>query len=550
VSVADERSALALPPSLFHLARRLHRACPDGPLPGGGVRPDIPDTGAEERRQALTALLRDFVADPALSAHDLHDGCARLAFYDHDVRAALRDSGSEPSPRLVDTARQLISTGIDQRAVLVGLVLLAIPGAETAATWVADRSPGVRGDVCDALTGHPDPDVRRWVCVNSSRYVKRRRERAGEHELRALLDRQHVDDALWDHVGERLLAMSRRDVCSEIGYYQHDTTVLRRWVALAGLRPATVDRAVLLRSLAEELVSGCAALVARDLSGGLVARIRSVLNGWSDLLARAARSDDAGGARRAAWVLRQAAGLSVPQTRFAVRIVPHAPDPVGGVEARILVDGTPVCAAAFRGGVSAPPERMIGGGRLRATSEPREILLDDFDGTDLYVTIVREGAEVVWKDWRWTMRSDRLPGEFRFDADEYDREVARAEADHSWEWPARTVARLVDDRLRADPTVLGRWDCGSGRCRNAWQVHDAAVLDFRYPVDARWDDPSVTFRLGIDVGDRDPQVVADDVIAVLCASDPRETVEMVGVDSEAAAERLGLVHRPSTLEFC
>jgi hypothetical protein len=579
VSVADERSALAPLPFLFHLARRLYQAYPDGPLPDGGVRPDILDVGSEERQQELTALLRDFIADPALSARDLHDRCTQLAFYDYDVRAALRELSPEPSPRLVDTARQLVSTGTDQRAVLVGLVLLtghadqrdipvvkmlglldfaalqaayvllAIPGAETDAMWVADRSPGVRGEVGDGLSGHPDPDVRYWVGRNSSMYMRHVRERAGKHELRVLLDQPHVDDALWDHVGKRLLEMSHRYVSSEIGYYQHDTTALRRWVALADQRPATVDRAVLLCSLAEELVSGYAALVVRDLRGGLVAQIRSVLNGWSDLLAHTAQSDDAGEARRAAWVLRQAAGLSVPQTRFAVRVVPHAPDPVGGVEARILIDGTPVYAAAFQGGISGPPERVINGGRLQATSEQREILLDDYDGTDLYVTIVREDAEVVWKDWRWTMRSDRLPGEFRFDADEYDREVSRAEADRSWEWPARTVARLVNDRLRADPTILGRWDCGPGHCRNARQVHDAAILDFSYPVDARWGDPSVTFRLGIDVGDRDPEVVADDVIAMLCASDPRETVEMVGADSEAGAEHLGLVHRPSTLKF-
>lgn len=579
VSVADERSALAPLPSLFHLARRLYQAYPDGPLPDGGVWPDVLDVGSEERQQALTAVLRDFIADPALSAQDLHDRCTQLAFYDHDVRAALRELSPEPSPRLMDTARQLISTGTDQRAVLVGLVLLtghadrrdipvvkmlglldfaalqaarvllAIPGAETDAMWVADRSPGVRGEVGDGLSGHPDLDVRRWVCTKASTYSRYVRKRAGKHELRVLLDRSHVDDGLWDHVGKRLLEMSHRSVSSEIGYYQHDTTVLRRWVALADQRPATVDRAVLLCSLAEELVSGYAAVVVRDLRVDLVAHIRSVLNGWNDLLAHTAQGDDAGEARRAAWVLRQAAGLSVPRTRFAVRVVPHAPDPVGGVEARILIDGTPIYAAAFQGGISGPPERVIDGGRLQATSVQSEILLDDFDGTDLYVTIVREGAEVVWKDWRWNMRSDRLLGEFRFDADEYDREVSRAEADRSWEWPARTVARLVDERLRADPTILGRWDCGHGHCHSAMQVHDAAILDFRYPVDASWGDPSVTFRLGIDVGDRDPEVVAADIVAVLCASDPRETVEMVGVDSKAGAEHLGLVHRPSTLRF-
>ncbi|GGN02341.1 hypothetical protein GCM10011609_46470 [Lentzea pudingi] len=539
-----------------------------------GVWPDLLDVGSEERRQALTALLRDFFTDPALSAGTLHDRCTRLAFYDYDVRAVLRDLSPLPSPRLTATARQLI-TSTDQRAVLLGLglltgharpddvpmvrtlgllnfassqacrVLLAIPGAETDAVWVADRSPGVRGEVGDALRGHPDPDVRGWACRNSSGYMTHVRQRAGKHELRALLDRTHVDDALWDHIGQRLFRMCHYYLSSEFGYYPHDTTALRRWVSLAARRPATVDRAVQLCSLAEELVSGHAAVAVRGLRDGLVAEIGNVLEGWRDLLEREAARDG-----RAAWVLRELAGLRTPLNRFAVRIVSHAPEPTGGVEARVFIDGTPLYAALFQGGFSGPSERVVDGGRLRAENQPREILLDDYDGTNLYVTIVREGAEVVWKDWRWDMRPDRLPGEFRFDAAEYDHEVERAEFDRGWEWPARTVARLVERRLRADPTVLGRWDCGPGHCHSARDVHDAAVLDFTHPADASWDEPSVTFRLGINAAGRDPEAVADDVIAMLCASDPKETVGMVGRDSAAMAARLGLVHRPTTVGFC
>ncbi|HEX8869127.1 MAG TPA: hypothetical protein VF821_25935, partial [Lentzea sp.] len=139
----------------------------------------------------------------------------------------------------------------------------------------------------------------------------------------------------------------------------------------------------------------------------------------------------------------------------------------------------------------------------------------------LYVTIVREGSEVVWRNWRWRLLPE-LPGEFRFDAAEYDAEVARAEADHGWEWPARTVARLVNDRLRADPTVLGRWGCEYGHCRNSVRHHDFASLSFFHPAGA---DSQATSRIGIDVSDRDPDVVADEVIAMLCAADPRETAE-------------------------
>ncbi|MET9225258.1 hypothetical protein [Lentzea sp. NPDC003310] len=536
--------------------------------------PDLLETGSEERRQALTALLRDFTTDTATSADTLHDRCTELAFYDYDVRAVLRDLAPEPSPRLTNAARQLL-TSENQRAVLIGLALLtgqarekdipllralgrhefaapqvvrallAIPGAQTDAIWVADRVPSVRGEVGEALRGHPDPDVCHWACRNSSRYMRYVRERAGKHDLRVqLLDDAHVDDESWDRMGKRLHAMCHNFLSSEFGYYPHDTTALRRWVALASTRPATVDRAVLLCSLAEELVSGHAAVVVRDLRHDLLSEIRSVLSRWSGVLETQAAHDG-----RAAWVLRETPGLRVPSKRFAVRIATHAPDPTGGVEARILLDHVPICVALFGGGFSGWPEWTVDGGRLLATDEPREVLLHDHDGTDLYVTIVREDAEVVWKDWRWTNHSGRLPGEYRFDAEEYDAEVALAEADRSWEWPARTVARLVEQRLRADPSILGRWDCGPGHCHSARDVHDAAVLDFRYPADASWDEPSVTFRHGIDVAGRDPAAVAEDVVAMLCASDPKNTVGMVGVDSAATAERLGLVHRRSTVTY-
>ncbi|SDP06824.1 hypothetical protein [Lentzea jiangxiensis] len=536
--------------------------------------PDLLEKGAEERRQALTAFLREVTTGTATSADILHDRCTEIAFYDYDVRAVLRELAPEPSPRLVNAARQLL-TSENRRAVLIGLALLtgqaresdipllrtvgqhefaapqavrallAIPGAQTDAIWIADRVPGVRGEVGGALSGHPDPDVCRWACRNSSGYMRHVRERAGKHDLRVqLLDRAHVDDESWDRMGKRLYDMCHNDLSSEFGYYQHDTTALRRWVALASTRPATVDRAVLLCSLAEELVSGHAAVVVRDLRDGLLGEIRRVLSRWSSVLEDQAADDG-----RAAWVLRESPGLRVPSKRFAVRIATRAPEPTGGVEARILLDREPICAALFGGGFSGWPEWVVDGGRLLATDEPREVLLDDHDGTDLYVTIVREGAEVVWKDWRWTRHSDRLPGEFRFDAEEYDREVALAEADRSWEWPARTVARLVEQRLRADPSILGRWDCGPGHCHSSRDVHDAAVLDFRYPAGASWDEPAVTFRHGIDVAGRDPVEVADDVIAMLCASDPKKTVGMVGVDSAATAERLGLLHRRSTVTY-
>jgi hypothetical protein len=76
------------------------------------------------------------------------------------------------------------------------------------------------------------------------------------------------------------------------------------------------------------------------------------------------------------------------------------------------------------------------------------------------VTIAREAGTVIWRDWRGFSGQD-LPPEMRFDAADYDTEIARAENDHSWEWPARTMARLLRDRLRTDPDMLADWGCGT-----------------------------------------------------------------------------------------
>ncbi|GAA0352950.1 hypothetical protein GCM10010319_32590 [Streptomyces blastmyceticus] len=45
-----------------------------------------------------------------------------------------------------------------------------------------------------------------------------------------------------------------------------------------------------------------------------------------------------------------------------------------------------------------------------------------------WVTIRREGAHVHWTDWENNGGDGKLPLEFRFDADQYDAELARAAA--------------------------------------------------------------------------------------------------------------------------
>jgi hypothetical protein len=194
-----------------------------------------------------------------------------------------------------------------------------------------------------------------------------------------------------------------------------------------------VARAALLTMVAEDLLTGPAAVAVPR--GTLVDQIKAVLSArpWTEMLRRSADSGDSMEARRAAWIVRELTRSGVPETGFAVRIVVPGPDPVDfpQAEARIVIDGVPVVAAAFDRGSAEGPERLLHGGRLRATSEPKEVRLAEAYCTEgccgaLYVTIVREGAEVVWRNWRSPTPGDPLQ-EARFDATDYDRELDRAE---------------------------------------------------------------------------------------------------------------------------
>jgi hypothetical protein len=361
-----------------------------------------------------------------------------------------------------------------------------------------------------------------------------------------------MDDDLWDQAGTLLLAMtSTRNYQSEISRYEHARSAYEHWMAGSGHRLPSLERAALLVMVAEDLLSGPAAPVAGDDRRSLAGKARSVLHSqpWAGMLRDCARSGNPIEARRAAWVIGAMTRSCDLDSKFAIRIVVPDPRPVGfpQVEARILIDGKPAVAAAFDKGPAAEPEWLVYSGRLRAASEPREVRLAEAYCTEgccggLYVTIVREGPQVVWKNWRSSMRSDP-PQEVRFDAAEYDREIERAEQDHGWEWPARTVARLVADRLRADRTILGRWDCAPGWCTAWLQDFDTARMTFTYPARRdSFNDPHVQFGLLVAVGDRVPESVAAEVFESMRSTDPKTIAEMIG-GSKDGANKLGLAYR-------
>lgn len=72
--------------------------------------------------------------------------------------------------------------------------------------------------------------------------------------------------------------------------------------------------------------------------------------------------------------------------------------------------------------------------------------------------IRRPVVRVFWDAWENTSDMTAVPSEFRFATAQYEAELARAAADHSWEEPLDTTARLLRQSL-ADSGWFERWGC-------------------------------------------------------------------------------------------
>ncbi len=259
---------------------------------------------------------------------------------------------------------------------------------------------------------------------------------------------------------------------------------------MAGDRVPTMDRAALLVLVAQDLCTGPAAPVVDTERRPLISAITTVLSSstWAEMIRHSAETGGLVEAWRASWILDEIHRNDLPDRRFSIRIARGDPSGESNprVETRIMVDGMPLVARLFDKGPAEGPEVLLQGGQLRATLAEKEIRLAEAYCTEgccgaLRATMVREGPVVVWKNWRTSKPGDPSP-ELRFDAVEYDAEIARAEADFSWEWPARTVARLVIGQLRSDPGLLGRWDCRIGWCTAWLKELDLVRLTFNHPA--------------------------------------------------------------------
>ncbi|GAA1406773.1 hypothetical protein GCM10009639_54960 [Kitasatospora putterlickiae] len=128
-----------------------------------------------------------------------------------------------------------------------------------------------------------------------------------------------------------------------------------------------------------------------------------------------------------------------------IRVVP--PGPRSAAQVRFRINGEDVIAEAVREGGRGPyTADVLPAGRpspLRATGEARRLNLGEPEctgGCCGYLTVVvrRFGKVVRWSDWEMPRESPLAPGprplpQLHFDASQYDAELARAEADRSWQ---------------------------------------------------------------------------------------------------------------------
>lgn len=212
-------------------------------------------------------------------------------------------------------------------------------------------------------------------------------------------------------------------------------------------------------------------------------------------------------------------------------------------ELRLLVDGEDVVGRAFTDGPATDPDDLLGPrGPLVAPDGLGKVRLAVADCTEgccgaLYVHVSRDGDQIVWDRWHNT-GSGADPGMFRFDAGQYEAELARVHELREWEPTGRTVARLVRDLLLADAELLARWDCGLDfvTCsrRRPDEVEVSVTSPPRPVVDAHYQEHGELLEhdqllLTFTVGDAPPDDQALRIAEPLLSRNPRRHKRAVRV---------------------
>ncbi|WP_369273846.1 hypothetical protein AB5J55_31465 [Streptomyces sp. R11] len=231
---------------------------------------------------------------------------------------------------------------------------------------------------------------------------------------------------------------------------------------------------------------------------------------------------------------------------IALQVVTPEPAQRGGaVEVRPIIDGEDILATAFDEGPAEDPRHLLSpSSPLMPSLEPKEVRLAEADCTEgccgaVFVTITREDATVVWHGWRNPDDDELDLPAYRFDARQYEAEVQRAVADHSWEWPARTIARLLEEGLRQQTRWLDRWECElAWASALPWERDRVTVVFFFQPGEptSRDERPWLQFRIALSVTDDAPVAQADRMLQELLSQDPRAIGHVCGGSREFAGQ--------------
>ncbi|MFD3531720.1 hypothetical protein [Streptomyces sp. NPDC058664] len=537
MSASHERPALA--PSLYAYAKGLRDSAPDGPPPRGGH--PLPGTarppgrrraglGHREARAAVTGILLPLLGapDPARTVADAEralaaTGVARAQAVFRTAAAVEPPGETAARARARSFARRLVRTGTTVLGVSAGLGLLGrlaepedvpylrvlglldglghsvdetlapLDREAAALVWLIHRAEGeeLRGLVDALATGDRAavhdrllrlPADARGVGPEVARRVA---EAVG---LAGLLRADPAHPGLLARAVRLLARMtSSRDYLTEIVRYADAVDLYETVAAHAYRLPRDVEHRARLLTLALDLHSGASYLL--PWPPGRREELHRVLLDTAAWPGEAPTGPD--GRRRADWIRRTARQLrAVPRDppRFRIEVAVADPGDPDVVETRFLIDGRPLVPEAFDQGSGDSPERLLDSGVLRAGPEAREVRLAEAYCTEgccgaLYVTVRREGEHVVWSDWRRPGGPAGLPDlpAYRFDAAAYDAEIARAEHDHGWTWPARHTARLITAGLRDRPDLLTRWGLRQGWISTDFRDPDTTVVTFTGP---------------------------------------------------------------------
>jgi hypothetical protein len=237
--------------------------------------------------------------------------------------------------------------------------------------------------------------------------------------------------------------------------------------------------------------------------------------------------------------------------RLALRVAVPPPSLAQREQLHVLVDGQPLIPRLFDSdGVRSPDEVLHRDGGLRAGLKPHGRWIAEAacsepccGALDTQITLDETSRRVTWELRR--TNDVTVQETVTFDAAAYTVEVARAERDRSWEWPARRTARLLQTRLEAEPDVLGRWDCRLSWV-NSWnRSRGELTLMFDHPAGVESDGHQIRFAYVHHVPDAAhtdhdaAQSTVERMIDKLRCTDPKSCARVRGASSESAAAALG-----------